>query len=177
MYLYWVYHLYLMYLYWGYYFYCQWHVPLKEWMYYSVPQYVSFVSRLEWIWRWLQQSRVFLSLDCLWLNRRKQYQRFIVAEKPSLLEVDNFSIIDGLTTLLASFYVHYVGYTKSGPAAGLLLFLQEIILNKPAKHVRKPAHYSSLVNAMLLTVFHTTNTLNVYAKYCCKLFCKLCCTI
>ena len=83
------------------------------------------------------------------IKEEKTYQGFIIAEKEILFEVDNFNIIDGLITLLASYYVYYIKYPKSGPAAGLLLFLQEVILNKPAKHVRKPARYSSFVNAVL----------------------------
>ena len=82
------------------------------------------------------------------IKQEKNYQGFIIAEKQILLEDDNFSIIDGLTTLLTSYYVYYVRYPKSGPVADFF-FLQEIILNKPAKHVRKPARYSSLVNAVL----------------------------
>lgn len=85
----------------------------------------------------------------LLIKQEKMHQGFIIAEKEILFEVDNFSIVDGITTLLASYYVFFVKYPKSAPAAGLLLFLQEIILNKPAKNVRKPARYSALVNALL----------------------------
>ena len=76
-------------------------------------------------------------------------QGFIVAEKQILLEVDGFNILEGLITLLSCYYVFYVSYPKSGPAAGTLLFLQEVVLNEPAKLIRKPARYSSLINSIL----------------------------
>ena len=76
-------------------------------------------------------------------------QGFIVAEKQILLEVDGFNILEGLITLLASYYVFYVSYPKSGPAAGTLLFLQEVVLNEQAQVIRKPARYSSLINSVL----------------------------
>ena len=76
-------------------------------------------------------------------------QGFIVAEKEILLEVDGFNIMEGLITLLSCYYVFYVSYPKSGPAAGTLLFLQEVVLNEPAKLIRKPARYSSLINSIL----------------------------
>ena len=85
----------------------------------------------------------------LMIGQDKNHQGFIVAEKQILLKVEDFSILEGLITLLCCYYVFYVRYPKSGPAAGLLLFLQEVILNEPAKHGRKPARYSSLVNAVL----------------------------
>ena len=72
----------------------------------------------------------------LMIGQDKNRQGFIVAEKLILLEVEGFSILEGLITLLCCYYVFYVSYLKSGPAAGILLFLQEVILNEPAKHVR-----------------------------------------
>ena len=62
------------------------------------------------------------------IGQGENSQGFIVAEKQILLEVDGFNILEGLITLLASYYVFYVSYPKSGPAAGTLLFLQEVIL-------------------------------------------------
>jgi len=50
------------------------------------------------------------------------------AEKQILLEVDGFNILEGLITLPSCYYVFYVSYPKSGPAAGTLLFLQEVVL-------------------------------------------------
>ena len=83
------------------------------------------------------------------IGKGENSQGFIVAEKQILLEVDGFNILEGLITLLASYYVFYVSYPKSGPAAGTLLFLQEVVLNEQAKVIRKPARYSSLINSVL----------------------------
>ena len=79
-------------------------------------------------------------------------QGFIVAEKQILLEVDSLNILKGLITLLASYYVFYASYPKSGPAPGTLLFLQEVALTEPAKVIRKPARYSSL-SSLVYAVF------------------------
>ena len=76
-------------------------------------------------------------------------QGFIVVEREILLEVEEFNILEGLVALIATYYVFHVNYPKSGPASGVLLFIQEVLMNMPAKHVRKPARYSSLVNSLL----------------------------
>jgi len=82
------------------------------------------------------------------VGQGESHQGFIVAEKQILLEVDGFNILEGLITLLSCYYVFYASYPKSGPAAGTL-FLQEVVLNDPAKLIRKPARYSSLINSVL----------------------------
>ncbi len=65
-------------------------------------------------------------------------QAFIVAERRILFEVEHFNTVDGLVSLIACYYVFFIGYPKSGPAAGTLLFIQEVLMKLPAKHVRKP---------------------------------------
>ena len=62
-----------------------------------------------------------------WTGRNSQ--GFIVAKKQILLEVDGFNILEGLITLLSCYYVVYVRY----PAAGTLLFLQEVVLHELPK--------------------------------------------
>lgn len=54
-------------------------------------------------------------------------QGLIVAEKNVLFEITDFSIINGLISFLATYYVFHVNYPKSVPAQSLLLFLLEII--------------------------------------------------
>ena len=77
-------------------------------------------------------------------------QGFIVAEKQILLEVDGFNILEGLITLYTVLLLRLLcKLPKSGPAAGTLLFLQEVVLNEPAKLIRKPARYSSFINSIL----------------------------
>ena len=41
-------------------------------------------------------------------NNLKDAQGFIVAEKQILFEVDEFNLVDGLISLIASYYVFYV---------------------------------------------------------------------
>ena len=50
-----------------------------------------------------------------------------MAEKNVLFEITDFSIINGLISFLATYYVFRVNYPKSVPAQSLLLFLLEII--------------------------------------------------
>ena len=83
------------------------------------------------------------------VGQGKGSQGFIIAEKKIIFEVDGFTVLQGLITLLATYYVFYINYPKSGPAAGTLLFLQEVLLNQPAKNIRKPARYSTLINSVL----------------------------
>ncbi len=76
-------------------------------------------------------------------------QGFIIAEGEVLFEVDNFTILEGVTSLLASYYVFYVSYPKSSLAAGVLLFFQEVLLQEPDITVRKTAKYTTLINSIL----------------------------
>ena len=75
-------------------------------------------------------------------------QGLIVAEKNILFEITDFSIIDGLISHLATYYVFHVNYPKSVPAQSLLLFLQEIILENPEPIQKKSARYRATVNAI-----------------------------
>ena len=77
-------------------------------------------------------------------------QGLIIAEKELLFEVDinGFSVVDGLIALLAAYYIFYVKYPKSTPAAGFLLFLQEIILESPERS-KKTSTYASLINSIV----------------------------
>ena len=77
-------------------------------------------------------------------------QGVIVAEKEVLFDVivNGFSVVDGLIALLAAYYVFYVKYPKSTPAAGFLLFLQEIILDSPERS-KKTSTYASLINSII----------------------------
>ena len=64
-------------------------------------------------------------------------QGLIVAEKNVLFEITDFSIIDGLISLLATYYVLHVNYPKSVPAQSLLLFLQERKLGTNIEEISK----------------------------------------
>ena len=76
-------------------------------------------------------------------------QAFITAEKCILFEVDNFSPLEGLISLISTYYDFYVSYPKSPPAAGLLLFIQEVLLDQTKEKQKKTAKYVQLVNAVL----------------------------
>ena len=79
----------------------------------------------------------------------KEAQRFIVAEKQILFEVDSFTVVDGLVSLIASYYAFYVSYPKSSPATGMLLFIQELPLEQPDVTVKKTTKYVALINSIV----------------------------
>ena len=59
---------------------------------------------------------------------RAHGQDFVVAERGAT----DFSISEGLVSLLASYYTFYINYPKSSPATDiLLLFMQELLLSMP----------------------------------------------
>ena len=76
-------------------------------------------------------------------------QGVLVAEKEVLLSIENFTIIKGLTLLMAVYYVFFVGYPKSTAASSFLLFVQKFLLGIKDTSVRHSARYKSFVNALL----------------------------
>ena len=76
-------------------------------------------------------------------------QGFVVSEKNIVFEITNFSVINGLISLLASYYVFHVNYPTSVPAQSLLLFLQEALLEHPIEHgIKKTARYRATINSL-----------------------------
>jgi len=75
-------------------------------------------------------------------------QGFIIAEKNVLFEITDFTIAEGLTSLLASYYVYYISYPKSSPGTGILLFMQELLLCIPDNSTKKTSKYSSLIDCL-----------------------------
>ena len=55
----------------------------------------------------------------------------------------DFSIVEGLVSLLASYYIFHVNYPKSIPA-----FIQEYLLGVIDPAIRKPARYKAFVNSL-----------------------------
>ena len=51
-----------------------------------------------------------------------------------------------MTSLLAAYYAFYVNYPKSHPAAGILMFMQELLLCIPDDTSKKSSTYSSLID-------------------------------
>ena len=76
-------------------------------------------------------------------------QGFVMAEKEILLQIKNFSVMRGLIILIAIYYVFYVGYPKSIRARCFLLFIQEVLLGKNDKTVKRSAKYTGFVNELL----------------------------
>jgi len=63
--------------------------------------------------------------------------------------VNNFAIVDGLTSLIASYYAMDISYPKSSLAAAELLFIQQILLGISDKATKKTIKYTSLFNSIV----------------------------
>ena len=68
---------------------------------------------------------------------KKCNQGFIIAEQEVLFEVTGFTIIEGLVSLIATYYSFYISYPKSNIAADELLFIQEVLLEVEADKTTK----------------------------------------
>ena len=71
-----------------------------------------------------------------------------MAEKSLLFEVTNFSVIEGLVSLIATYYVFHISYPKPVPAFSLLLFLQEYLMEILDSYAKKSARYKACVNRL-----------------------------
>ncbi len=58
-------------------------------------------------------------------------QGFILAEKTLFFEVPEFTVVNGIVSLIAAYYCYYVNYPKPVAARMFLLFVQEILLELP----------------------------------------------
>ena len=67
----------------------------------------------------------------------KNGQGYIIAERNILFEVHNYSVLNGISSLLAAYFVFDVSYPKSSSTAGMLLLFQEVLLGKQATNVRR----------------------------------------
>lgn len=76
-------------------------------------------------------------------------QAFVVVEGEILCEVLDATIIKSLTVLIATYYVFYISYPKSAPAAGLLLFIQEILMDKQEENLKKTTRYTSFIDSII----------------------------
>ena len=76
-------------------------------------------------------------------------QEFIVAEKEVLFEITDFTIGEGLTCLLATYYTLYISYPKSAVAADELLFIQEMLLEVEGDNVKRRLKYRTLTSALI----------------------------
>ena len=67
-------------------------------------------------------------------------QGYVVAEKEVIFEVDGFSVLEGLISLIASYYSLYISYPKSPIAAMELLFIQEALLGVDDGSIKNMHH-------------------------------------
>ena len=78
-------------------------------------------------------------------------QCFAVAEKEVMVEINPPTIFNALSTLLQLYYILHIGYpcSKSTPAASILYFWQDMILEQPDTSIKKPSRYTSFVNSYM----------------------------
>ena len=55
-------------------------------------------------------------------------QGFIISEKQVLFEIENFTVREGIVSLISTYYAIYVKYPKPLPAQSFLLFVQAVLL-------------------------------------------------
>ena len=88
----------------------------------------------------------------------KNAKGLVAAEKQFLFEIDDFTVIKGLTLLIAAYYVFlydcsilcfFVKYPNSSPASSFLLFIQECLLGIKDSSVKHSQRYRSFVSACL----------------------------
>lgn len=78
-------------------------------------------------------------------TREHDLKGFIIAEKQILFAVDSFTL---LVSLIATYYAFYVSYPKSSPATGVLLFIQELLLEQ-SDITMKTTNYVALTNSIV----------------------------
>ena len=79
----------------------------------------------------------------------KNAKGLVAAEKQVLFEIDDFTVIKGLTLLIAAYYVFFVKYPKSSHASSFLLFIQECLLGIKDSGIKHSQRYRSFVSACL----------------------------
>ena len=60
------------------------------------------------------------------------------------------SVIRGMIMLIVVYCAFYIGYPKSSPTQGFLLFIQEVLLEEKDTIVKYSAKYSGVINALTL---------------------------
>ena len=76
-------------------------------------------------------------------------QGFVLAEKAMLFEIPEFTVLGGLTSLLAAYYIFDVSYPKSFAAANFLLFTQEYILESRDRKAKHSVRYNEFINNII----------------------------
>ena len=77
-------------------------------------------------------------------------QGFVAAEKELLFEVSDFTVTEGIISLIATYWAYHIQYPKPLPSLNFMLFVQEVLLErKDETGARKSAKYSKLLNYIL----------------------------
>lgn len=76
-------------------------------------------------------------------------QCLILVEQQVMLEIEEKNIPMAITTLIGAYYTFYINYPKSHPAAGFLLFTQEILMGKQELQLKKTTKYNSFIDSIL----------------------------
>ena len=77
-------------------------------------------------------------------------QGFVAAEKELLFEVSDFTVTEGIISLIATYWAYHIQYPKPLPYLNFMLFVQEVLLErKDETGARKGAKYSKLLNYIL----------------------------
>lgn len=81
----------------------------------------------------------------------KDAQGRIVEENEITFEINNFNVLNGITSLIATYYAFDVSYPKPATASSLLLFIQEALMDKvnTDKSLKKTAAYRALTNCLM----------------------------
>ena len=75
-------------------------------------------------------------------------QGFIVAEESVLFEIEDCSVIEGITSLIGIYYVLHIGYPRGLRAMSFLLFIQEMLLGIAEKSIKKSSKYLRFIDLL-----------------------------
>ena len=68
-------------------------------------------------------------------------QMFICAEEDGILELPSTNIAEGITHLMAAYYVYNVQYPKAYQP--LLYFFQDFLMDRVEENAKRPTRYST----------------------------------
>lgn len=95
----------------------------------------------------IMKTKAFPEPRLIILKTNSAMQGFIVTEESVVFEVDDFTVIEGITSLIATYYVLHIGYPKGLRAMSFLLFVQEMLIGIPDP-VKKSSKYTRLIDLL-----------------------------
>lgn len=67
-------------------------------------------------------------------------QGFVAAEKELLFEVSDFTVTEGIISLIATYWAYHIQYPKPLPSLNFMLFVQEVLLERmKLEHEKVPS--------------------------------------